>query len=87
MPEKNVSHWIKKISLGRFGGVQTNQNPNVRRPMIVSKVLLRDLISNHIQQENGLNEVLQMTLNAMIGNSGQADPPVWPKLTPLGWLR
>ena len=34
--------------------------------MIVSKVLLRDLISNHIQQENGLNEVLQMTLNAMM---------------------
>src|SRR5690606_3670706 len=34
--------------------------------MIISKVLLRDLISNHIQQENGLNEVLQMTLNAMM---------------------
>src|SRR5690625_2231728 len=27
LPEKCVSHWIKKISLRRFGGVQTNQNP------------------------------------------------------------
>lgn len=40
--------------------------------MIVSKVLLRDLISNHIQQENGLNEVLQMTLNAMMKRERQA---------------
>ena len=40
--------------------------------MIVSKVLLRDLISNHIKQENGLNEVLQMTLNAMMSTERTA---------------
>ncbi len=34
--------------------------------MIVSKVLLNDLITNHIKQENGLNEVLEFTLNAMM---------------------
>jgi len=33
--------------------------------MIVSKVLLKDLIANHLKQENGLNEVLEFTLNAM----------------------
>ena len=36
--------------------------------MIVSKVLLKDLITNHLKQENGLNEVLQITLNAMMKN-------------------
>lgn len=34
--------------------------------MIVSKVLLKDLIANHLKQENGLNEVLELTLNAMM---------------------
>lgn len=34
--------------------------------MIGSKVLLNDLITNHIKQENGLNEVLEFTLNAMM---------------------
>src|SRR5690625_2601555 len=34
--------------------------------MIVSKVLLKDLITNHLKQENGLNEVLELTLNAMM---------------------
>ena len=34
--------------------------------MIVSKVLLRDLIANHLKQENGLNEVLEFTLYAMM---------------------
>jgi|SRR5690625_3705778 len=38
--------------------------------MIVSKVLLKDLITNHLKQENGLNEVLQITLNAMMKNEG-----------------
>jgi len=40
--------------------------------MIISKVLLRDLITNHIQHENGLNEVLQMTLNAMMAHERTA---------------
>lgn len=34
--------------------------------MIVSKVLLNDLITNPLKQENGLNEVLEFTLNAMM---------------------
>ena len=34
--------------------------------MIISKVLLKDLITNHITQGNGLNEVLEITLNAMM---------------------
>ncbi|MFD2531809.1 transposase [Gracilimonas halophila] len=34
--------------------------------MIISKVLLNDLITNHIKQDNGLNEVLEFTLNAMM---------------------
>jgi putative transposase len=34
--------------------------------MIISKVLLKDLIANHLKQENGLNEVLEFTLNAMM---------------------
>jgi putative transposase len=34
--------------------------------MMVSKVLLKDLITNHLKQENGLNEVLEFTLNAMM---------------------
>ena len=34
--------------------------------MIISKVLLNYLITNHIKQENGLNEVLEYTLNAMM---------------------
>jgi transposase-like protein len=34
--------------------------------MIVSKVLLKDLIANHLTRENGLNEVLEFTLNAMM---------------------
>lgn len=33
---------------------------------MVSKVLLKDLITNHLKQENGLNEVLEFTLNAMM---------------------
>src|SRR5690625_443124 len=36
--------------------------------MIISKVLLKDLITNHLKQENGLNEVLQITLNSMMKN-------------------
>ena len=36
--------------------------------MIISKVLLKDLIANHLKQENGLNEVLEFTLNAMMKN-------------------
>ena len=36
--------------------------------MIISKVQLKNLISNHIKQENGLNEVLEFTLNAMMKN-------------------
>lgn len=34
--------------------------------MIVSKVLLKNLITNHIKAENGLNQVLEFTLNAMM---------------------
>jgi transposase-like protein len=37
-----------------------------KKTMIVSKVLLKDLIANHLKQENGLNEVLEFTLNAMM---------------------
>jgi len=36
--------------------------------MNISKVQLRDLIANHLKQENGLNEVLEITLNAMMKN-------------------
>jgi putative transposase len=36
--------------------------------MNITKVQLRDLIANHIQQKNGLNEVLEITLNAMMKN-------------------
>jgi len=36
--------------------------------MIVSKVQLKDLIANHLKQENGLNDVLEITLNAMMKN-------------------
>ncbi|MCH2451505.1 MAG: transposase, partial [Gracilimonas sp.] len=36
--------------------------------MIVSKVLLNDLITNHIKRDNGLNEVLEFTLNAMMAH-------------------
>jgi len=34
--------------------------------MIINKVLLKDLIANHLTRENGLNDVLEMTLNAMM---------------------
>lgn len=34
--------------------------------MKISKVQLQTLIGNHIQRENGLNEVLEMTLNALM---------------------
>lgn len=34
--------------------------------MIISKVQLKDLIANHLKQENGLNDVLEITLNAMM---------------------
>ena len=40
--------------------------------MVVSKVLMQDLISNHIQQENELNEVVQMTLNAVMVHEKEA---------------
>jgi transposase-like protein len=33
---------------------------------MISKVLLKDLIANHLTRENGLNEVLEFTLNAMM---------------------
>src|SRR5690625_7195154 len=36
--------------------------------MIISKVLLKDLITNHLKQENGLSEVLHITLNSMMKN-------------------
>jgi len=36
--------------------------------MIISKVQLKDLIANHLKQENGLNDVLEITLNAMMAN-------------------
>ena len=36
------------------------------KTMIVLKVLLKDLIASHLKQENGLNEVLELTLNAMM---------------------
>lgn len=34
--------------------------------MKISKVQLRTLIGNHLKRENGLNEVLEMTLNALM---------------------
>lgn len=34
--------------------------------MNITKVQLNALIANHVKQENGLNEVLEMTLNAMM---------------------
>lgn len=34
--------------------------------MIVSKVLLKDLIAYLLKQENGLNKVLEFTLNEMM---------------------
>lgn len=36
--------------------------------MIVSKVQLKDLIANHLKQENGRNDVLEITLIAMMNN-------------------
>jgi transposase-like protein len=36
--------------------------------MMISKVLLKDLIANHLTRENGLNEVLEFTLNAMMNH-------------------
>ncbi len=36
--------------------------------MIVSKVLLNDLITNHIKQENGLNEVNFFDTNLYLVN-------------------
>ncbi len=38
-------------------------NPkNTRRPIIARKALLKDLIANHLKQENGLNNVLVLAL-------------------------
>lgn len=34
--------------------------------MRITKVQLRDLIANHVKQKNGLNDVMEMTLNAMM---------------------
>jgi hypothetical protein len=39
-----------------------------KKTMIISKVLLKDLIANYLKQENGLNEVLEFTLNAMMAH-------------------
>ena len=42
--------------------------------MIVSKILLNDLITNHLKQEKELNEVLEFTLNAMLIHERELHP-------------
>ncbi len=38
--------------------------------MVISKVQLRDLIANHLKQQNGLIGLLEITLNEMLKNEG-----------------
>ena len=52
----------------RFGSDQTTNNPNHKKTMNITKVQLEELIANHLKQENGLNEVLEFTLNALMKN-------------------
>lgn len=42
--------------------------------MIISQVQFKDLIANHLKQENGLNDVLEITLNAMMANERSLHP-------------